>query len=118
MRALKPADVYDCFDSTPLRIEDLEKYYVDVDKGRGLTPMKKMKRLFEKNPGGNYKFLFAGYKGCGKSTELNRVQKQLQEDFIILNFSVREELDILNISDSWSDVHPVVLDILKERGEL
>jgi len=95
MIALKLDDVYDCFYSSPIKIEDLEEYYVDVDDGRGLTPLKKMKRLFEKNPDGSYKFLFAGYKGCGKSTELIRLQKELQRDFIILNFSVREELDIL-----------------------
>ena len=98
MRAFKLEDVYDCFDSNPINIKDFDKYYVDVDEGRGLTPLKKMKRLFERNPGGSYKFLFAGYKGCGKSTELNRLQKDLQDDFIVLNFSVREELDILNIS--------------------
>ena len=98
MRALKLDDVYDCFGNTPLNIDDLQEYYIDVDKGRGMTPMKKMKRLFEKNPGGSYKFLFAGHKGCGKSTELTRLQKELQKDFILLNFSVREELDIMNIS--------------------
>lgn len=97
-RALKLADVYDCFRSDPLEIGDFEKYYVDADKARGLTPQKKMIRLFEKNPGGSYKFLFVGYKGCGKSTELNRLQKELQDDFIVLNFSVRQELDILNIN--------------------
>jgi hypothetical protein len=98
MRALELGNVYDCFDSNPIKIQDLDKYYVDVDKGRGLTPLKKMKRLFENNPNGSYKFLFAGYKGCGKSTELIRLQKLLEEDFIILNFSVRQELDILNIN--------------------
>jgi hypothetical protein len=98
MHASKLTDVYDCFASNPINIKDFDKYYVDVDKGRGLTPLKKMKRLFEKNPGGSYKFLFAGYKGCGKSTELNRLQKDLHDDFIVLNFSVRHELDILNIS--------------------
>lgn len=29
---------------------------------------------------------------------MNRLQKELKDDFIILNFSVRQELDILNIS--------------------
>jgi hypothetical protein len=98
MRALTLDKVYDCFDNTPVKMEELDRYYVNVDKGRGLTPLKKMKRLFERNPSGSYKFLFAGYKGCGKSTELIRMQRDLQEDFAILNFSVREELDILNLN--------------------
>jgi len=98
IKALKLEELYDCFESEPIDIEDLNKYYVDVDKGRGLTPMKKIKRLIERNPGGSYKFLFAGYKGCGKSTELRNLQKELDKDFIILNFSVKQELDILNIN--------------------
>ena len=97
MKALRLEDIYDCFNNEPIA-EDLEKYYVNVNEGRGLTPLKKMKRLFGKNPAGSYKFLLAGYKGCGKSAELIMLQKDLQKDFIILNFSVRKELDILNIS--------------------
>ncbi len=98
MKAAKLEDVYYCFANKPLGIEDIDKYYVNADKGRGLTPMKKMKRLLVRNPGGSYKFLFAGYKGCGKSTELNKLQKELNQDFIILNFSVLKELDVLNIN--------------------
>jgi hypothetical protein len=98
MRAFALDKVYDCFDNNPIRQEDLDKYYVDVDEGRGLTPLKKMKRQLERNPSGSYQFLFAGYKGCGKSTELIRMQRDLQDDFVILNFSVREELDILNLN--------------------
>ncbi|MCP5047442.1 MAG: hypothetical protein GY940_09745 [bacterium] len=70
MRALTLDQVYDCFDSNPIKIDMLDEYYVDVDEGRGLTPLKKMKRQLERNQDGSYKFLFAGYKGCGKSTEL------------------------------------------------
>lgn len=98
MKASKLVDVYDCFENAPIRIENIAQYYVNVDKGRGLTPLKKMGRLFERKPNGSYKFLFAGYKGCGKSTELYRLQENLQKDFSILNFSVRQELDILNIN--------------------
>ncbi len=98
MQASTLDDIYYCFANKPLEIEDIDKYYVNADKGRGLTPMKKMKRILERNPGGSYKFLFAGYKGCGKSTELNRLEKELINDFIILNFSVRKELDVLNIN--------------------
>jgi SpoVK/Ycf46/Vps4 family AAA+-type ATPase len=98
MQALKLDDVYYCFANKPLEIDELETYYVNTDKARGLIPMEKMKRILERNPGGSYKFLFAGYKGCGKSTELNRLQKELNQDFIILNFSVLKELDILNIN--------------------
>jgi hypothetical protein len=44
MKASKLADVYDCFDNNPIPIDDLDKYYVDADGGRGLTPLKQMER--------------------------------------------------------------------------
>ena len=37
MQAEKLEDVYYYFENKPLRIEDLDKYYVNADKGRGLT---------------------------------------------------------------------------------
>ncbi len=97
MKADNLHDIYDRFNNEPV-VEDLEKYYVRVDQGRGPTPVTKLKRLLTRNPGGDYAFLFAGYRGCGKSAELLVMQKELETDFTILNFSVRKELDILNIS--------------------
>lgn len=97
MKAKKLEDIYNCFNNEPI-VEDLEKYYVNVDKGRGPTPLKSMKRLLSKAPDGSYKFLFAGYRGCGKSAELLMMQKELHKDFVVVNFSVRKELDIFNLS--------------------
>ncbi len=97
-KALKVEDIYSCFSNTPLSMDDLEQYYVDTECGRGMYPTEKMKRRLKENPAGSYKFLFVGYKGCGKSTELIRLQKELNQDFITLNFSVLKELDIININ--------------------
>lgn len=46
----------------------------------------------------NFRFLFAGHKGCGKSTELVRLQDAINDDFVVINFSVVKELDIANIN--------------------
>jgi hypothetical protein len=45
------------------------------------------------------KFFFSGHKGCGKSTELLHLlsNPQLQKKYWILNFSIREETDIIDI---------------------
>lgn len=37
--------------------------------------------------------LFVGAKGCGKSTELNKMQEELMGEFAVLSYSVMEELD-------------------------
>jgi len=57
-----------------------------------------LKRILNEQPDGNLKILFAGHRGCGKTTELVRLRKAIDNDFIILNFSVAEELDTLNIN--------------------
>jgi hypothetical protein len=39
-----------------------------------------------------------GHRGCGKSTELVRLEKEIGADFLILRFSVVRELDFLNLN--------------------
>lgn len=45
------------------------------------------------------KFFFSGHRGCGKSTELQHLlsNPQLHKKYWILNFSIREETDIIDI---------------------
>jgi hypothetical protein len=45
------------------------------------------------------KFFFSGHRGCGKSTELQHLlsNTQLQKKYWLLNFSIREETDIIDI---------------------
>ena len=45
MKASRVEEVYECFDNNPIKIEDLEEYYINVDTARGLTPIRKMTRL-------------------------------------------------------------------------
>ncbi len=98
MFASKLEQVYDAFANKPIDRLSYKDYFVNTDKCRGLTPFSRVKRRIEGNPEGSYKFLFAGYRGCGKTTELVRLQQALENDFIILNFSIITKLDILNIS--------------------
>lgn len=85
------------FDNKPISQEYFEELYVNADRGRGMIPYKEIANRLTTNPDGNYKFLFAGYKGCGKSTELIRLEREIGKDFLVLNFSILEELDILNL---------------------
>ncbi len=98
MPAEKLEEVFDFFQNYPLKIDEFDKFYVEADEGRGKPDHIKLKRLIEARPEGSLKMLFAGHKGCGKSTELMRLQKSIEKDFVVLNFSILEELDILNIS--------------------
>jgi DNA polymerase III delta prime subunit len=87
-------------DNKALNEQNYEDYYVSTGDARGEDPtaelIRKLKNLQDKN----LKTLFSGFKGCGKSTELLRLSRELKKDFVIRIFSVRERLDPNNLSIS------------------
>jgi len=85
------------FSSRPIPVDELPHYYVSTKEARGFTPTSIIQRMFENNVGIDTHILFAGYRGCGKSTELNRLQADLEKDFLVVNFSATEELDVVSI---------------------
>jgi len=100
--------VYDRLSTEPLQGQDLV-YYVDAHLGRGgARPVSRLKKLLGYDndgtlPAGKLRdrkrqILFSGYKGCGKSTELNMLQHDIEKDYIVVNFSARHELDIINLT--------------------
>ncbi|QTA82798.1 p-loop domain-containing protein [Desulfonema limicola] len=92
-------EVFNYFQIKPITLETFETFYVNADKGRGGNPIfNTLKRRIVNNPEGCLKLLVSGHKGSGKSTELIRLQKDIEKDFVVLNFSVFEELDIFNIN--------------------
>ena len=92
-------EIYAFFHNKAVNLSDFDQLYVPADKARSKTPAyNRIKRRLLSDPTGGLKMLFAGHRGCGKTTELVRLQREIQEDFVILNFSAVTELDILNIS--------------------
>jgi len=88
MPAKSLSEVFQNFRSEPIKLTEFDEFYVNADEGRGKPVQNRLQRYLERDAGGSLKFLFVGHKGCGKSTELNRLQKNLMDDFVILNFSV------------------------------
>lgn len=82
----------------PLRGENMEQYYVDLFNARGDNPVKSLRRRLNADPRGKLQILFSGYRGCGKSTELNKLKTEIENDFIVLSFSILQELDPVNIN--------------------
>jgi hypothetical protein len=87
-------------DNKPLNENNYKSYYIDATAGRGGNPTNRLIRQIKNNKEKNFKILLAGFKGCGKSTELLRLKLELENDFIIDIFSVREKLDPNNFSIS------------------
>jgi Cdc6-like AAA superfamily ATPase len=76
--------------STP---EELRDFY--VDRGSGVRdeliyPLR-ASDLDEKVP---IKFLFTGHTGCGKSTEINSICQDLEDQFLIVRVRIRNRPDV------------------------
>ncbi len=96
-KATKLQDIHLSFRPVPLKVEELYDFYVPAKQARGSNVTQRMVRSLQENKGLNQHILFSGYKGCGKSTELSILQKDLEDDFLIINFSVNEELDPISL---------------------
>jgi hypothetical protein len=81
----------------PLEGETLE-YYIDLFNARGENPIAPLKRILTNNPLGHRQILFSGYRGCGKSTELNRLISEIEGDFIVMKLNLLKELDPVNLN--------------------
>ncbi|NTV67073.1 MAG: hypothetical protein HGB06_05210 [Chlorobaculum sp.] len=82
--------IYKTLSSKPLQGEELDRWYVETVAGRGNDPVKSLKRRLFAEPDGHLQILFSGYRGCGKSTELNKMGRDIAEQFLVLNYSVYE----------------------------
>ena len=89
-RAQTLPEVYNNFIVEPLREEDeFRDFYVDRP-----SPISEIKERIEISKKAE-KYLFLGFKGCGKSTELNRLSNEIDESrFLIVKYSIKDELDV------------------------
>jgi hypothetical protein len=97
MKAHILSDIFTNFTNEPVEIGKLVQLYVSAVKGRGDNPTKEMQLRLEHSTK-PVKILFAGYRGCGKSTELNKLQFEIQTKFSVLNYSIMEESDPINLT--------------------
>ncbi len=94
-------EVYNNFKVTPLETgEDFRELYVERPVKSKI--IEKLKTRIENSKSGEYeKYLFMGHRGCGKSTELNRIPLMLDNGkFSIIQYSVSDVLDINDIDVS------------------
>lgn len=84
------AEVYNNFVVEPLKDEEeFRDFYV----GRP-SPIDEIKKRIEISTRAE-KYLFLGFKGCGKTTELNRLSNEIdKERFLIVTYSIKDELDV------------------------
>ncbi|MBF0464227.1 MAG: hypothetical protein HQK88_05405 [Nitrospirae bacterium] len=82
----------------PLEGETFKLFYTDTDEARGQNSAQKLSNYLRANYDDPQKILFMGHRGCGKSTELWRVSKELEGQFEIIRFSIKDETDINDLN--------------------
>ena len=105
---------YNNFDYRPLKGEGLRKFYVDdftKDTVKSIKTTIKITERFRK-------ILVIGHTGCGKSTILNKVAEELKDHYHIVNFSVADELNMMDIDtiDILMVIYMQLIHTAKERG--
>ncbi|MEG3898568.1 MULTISPECIES: P-loop NTPase fold protein [unclassified Microcoleus] len=83
----------------PLEGDDLDRYYVDLSKVRKTEAIAGVSNILDfQEPEQFTTILFTGHRGCGKSTELKRIQKHWEKDYRVIYLEVDEETDINDVS--------------------
>ncbi len=83
----------------PLEGEDIDRYYVDLSAVRKTNAIKGINNDLDFQEAGEHQtILFTGHRGCGKSTELKRIQKQWEANYKVIYLEANEETDINDIA--------------------
>lgn len=85
------------YEPNPLQGDDFNKFHVDASDARGDNSSEKISMFFSELKDIPQKILFMGHRGSGKSTELWKVITELEPNFKIISFSVKEEIDIIDL---------------------
>ncbi len=102
-----------CDPDKPLSADD--KRYVDLSKVRGTKVLAtKIARRISRCDGSRFhQQLITGHRGCGKSTELLRLKKELEDkNFFVVYIDTEEVLDLVDL-----DYLDVMLSIAKQTEE-
>ena len=88
-------EAYQVCDLRPLRGEAMKRYYVDLSKVRNTKAIGQVDSILEFNQPEEFTtILFTGHRGCGKSTELRRIEERWQEKYFIIYLEADQEIDI------------------------
>lgn len=97
---LGPARTLDQIDRVaspaPLDDENFGQLYIDVDASRGRSVTRRLAASFSAGWKANraLRVLFSGHRGCGKSTELQRLKRLLQSQFTFNRPDLEETLGL------------------------
>lgn len=118
--ASKVSEVINAFSQDPLRIDQMEEFYCGntMEYRTGDKYSSPIEDIFEacQEAGDNHAFLLLGHRGCGKSTELNRLSDRLAaKGFQVKTITCSMDLDLFNIV--YSDLFILMGEALVQIAE-
>lgn len=107
--------IYRAFRNEPLAQDELKEFYRDAAEARGEKTRVRLERQLRVNMDTNEHILLVGYKGCGKSTELNLLEHNLNDEFLVMNISVQRELDPVHVQ--YIELFIVMMEQLFQKAD-
>lgn len=121
--AYKISEVINAFSPEPLKAEQMEQFYCGSTMEYRMNDKysSPIEDIFDSCCGrGNDKaFLLLGHRGCGKSTELNRMSQRLRaEGYMVRTVSCGMDLDLFNVvySDLFILMGEALIEMAQESG--
>lgn len=92
-------EAYDICDPVrSLQGKDLEFYYLPLKEARNTEAIIQVEKLLEQQKAEQFcTILFTGHRGCGKSTELRRIESHCQKEYLTVFLNVEDETDINDV---------------------
>ena len=107
-RAKTLKEAFRLCDVDPLLGAGLERYYVDLAPVRKTEAIEGVSTDLDFQEAGDFcTILFTGHRGCGKSTELQRIRRQWETDYKVIYLEANEETDINNAE--YTDFYLIVI---------
>jgi hypothetical protein len=107
-RAKTLKEAFHLCDVNPLSGAGLERYYVDLAPIRKTEAIEGVNTVLDFQEAGDFcTILFTGHRGCGKSTELQRIRRQWEQDYRVIYLEANEETDINDAE--YTDFYLIVI---------
>jgi AAA ATPase domain len=102
-------EAYDLCDPVkPLQGEDLDRYYLPLLEARKTEAIVQVGKILEKQKPASFStILFTGHRGCGKSTELRRIEQRWEQEYLTVFLNIEDETDINDVE--YIDIYLTII---------
>ena len=108
MLAANLTDAYEICDVEPLQGKSLERFYLPLLEARNSEAITQVGQILQQQKTESFcTILFTGHRGCGKSTELRRIEDKCKDQYLTVFLNVEDETDINDLD--YIDIYLMVI---------